>query len=98
MATACAFAGISLIGQHRQAEQAGQDDDERHAHLEGRADDGRHLRGAQILGGEHALHHQEVGGPVAEGDHRSRGRSTMPVQWMPIGLSVNEPSVRQRWV
>ena len=59
-------------GKHREAEQAGQNHDERHAHLEGRADDGRQFRGAQILGGDDALHHQEVGGPVAHGNHRAQ--------------------------
>ncbi len=31
------------IFEHGQREQAGQDNDQRHHHLEGRADDGRHL-------------------------------------------------------
>ena len=29
---------------------------------------GRHARGAQVVGGEHALHDEEVRGPVAEAD------------------------------
>ncbi len=50
------------------AMQAGQDDDERHGHLERRADDRGHLGRAQVVGAEHALDDEEVGGPVAEAD------------------------------
>ena len=66
-----AAAAIGILQQH-QAQQAGQNHDERNRHLEKRADDGRHARGAQVVRRQHALHHQEVRGPVAEADHEAQ--------------------------
>ena len=51
-----------------EADEAGKNDDERHRHLEGGADDGSHLGGAQIVRGKDALDDEEVGGPVAEAE------------------------------
>src|SRR6185312_12980822 len=58
-------------GQHGNGEDPGQDDEERDAHFEARANDGGHAGGAQIVGGEHALDNEEVGGPVAEADDQA---------------------------
>src|SRR6185437_367082 len=63
--------GLEMKGQHRQGEQAGQDDDKRDQHLEAGADDGRELGRAQVAGGEQALDDQEVGGPVTERNHEA---------------------------
>ena len=47
-------------GKHRQREQTGQDDDERHRHLKSRTDDGSHARGTQVMRGEHTLNDEEI--------------------------------------
>src|SRR5579883_979428 len=57
-----------MLGQNGEAEQAGKDDDERHAHLESGADDGSHFGTAQIAGREHALDDEKVRGPVTKRD------------------------------
>ncbi len=57
--------------QHGERDEAGQDDDEGHGHLEGGADDGGHARGAQVVRGEDALDDEEVRGPVAETDDQA---------------------------
>src|ERR1017187_4947183 len=54
--------------QKSQSQKAWKNHDKWHAHLEGRADQRRQFRRAQVLGGDDALHNQEVGGPVAHGD------------------------------
>src|SRR5467141_1603113 len=59
-------------GQDCQSEKPGQDDDEWNEHLEGCADDGGHLCGTKILGGENALDDQEIRGPIAEGNDKAK--------------------------
>src|SRR5229473_2407738 len=61
-----------LHGQDSQSEKSRQNDDERNEHLEGCADDGSHLRGTKILGGENALDDEEIRRPIAEGDDKAK--------------------------
>jgi hypothetical protein len=53
-------------GQHGTAQQARQDHDQRHHHLEECANDSAELRRTQVAGGQHALDDQKVRAPVAE--------------------------------
>ena len=52
------------VAQQRKTQQPWKDNDEWNHHFERGPDDGREFGRAQIFGGEHALHHQKVGGPV----------------------------------
>ena len=74
------LAGLQAAGrkqvhrQHRQSEQSGQNDDQRHRHLEERSDDRGHLRRANIFCRKHALHHQKVCRPISHGLHRTQAK------------------------
>ena len=59
------------ILKHDETQEAGQDHDERHAHLEERTDDGREPRRAQRVGSENALDNKKVCGPVAATDGKA---------------------------
>ena len=90
-----------LFGQDCQRQQAGQDNDKRYRHFESRTDDRRHLRASQIPGGEHALHYEEIGSPIAERDdepkpqhdadpvdaHRVCGKGMKPLPEMRVVLT-----------
>ena len=77
--------------EHGEGEQAGDDDDEGHRHLEGGADDRSHLGGAQVVGAEHALDDEEVGGPVAEADDEAEAEDDAgPVHAHGVVLEVAE--------
>ena len=56
--------------QRCETQQSRQDDDERHGHLKERANHRGQFGGANILGRDHALHHQKVRRPVT---HRENG-------------------------
>src|SRR5712664_4066157 len=63
------------IAQQRQPEQAGKDDDERHHHFEGRPNNWRELRRAQIFRSQDALNYQEVGSPVPHRDDGTQSKN-----------------------
>ena len=91
------LSGTRCIGKNGEAEQSGQNDDERHEHLERRADDRRHFRGAQILGGQHPLHDEKVGRPVAHGQDRAEAENDAgPVH--AHGVVTGLPITRHMWV
>ncbi len=54
------------MGKNGKSQQSRKDDDERHKHLEGGANDWRHFCRSQVFGSKNALHNKEVGCPVAE--------------------------------
>ncbi len=57
--------------QNGQCQKSRKDDDQRHHHLEGRADDGREPGRAKTIGREHPLHHQKIGSPVPKRQHNA---------------------------
>src|SRR5215470_10199301 len=72
--------GHQVHGQNRQSQQTRQNHNQRHSHFEKRANDRSQLGGTNVFGGKHALHHQEVGGPVAHRLHHSQAKdNTGPV-------------------
>src|SRR5260370_38070145 len=64
-------AAIGVL-QHRQRQQAWQNDDQRNSHLEGSANDRSHLSRSQIMGAQHSLDNEEVGSPVSKADDEAQ--------------------------
>src|SRR5690348_9445308 len=78
-------------GEDGESEQARKDYDEGHNHLECRADDRRHFRGTQILGGEEALDDKKIRGPVAEGKNKALAEEdTGPVDALGVRIEMAE--------
>ena len=72
--------------KHCQTQQSGKDHNDRHHHLESSANDGRHLRAADILRGQNALYDQEICGPVAHGNDGAESKDNAgPVDSHGIG-------------
>ena len=63
--------GLAELGQDEQGDEPGDDDDDRDEHLRERGDDRRHPGRVDVLRGQGPLDDQEVGRPVAEGQHEA---------------------------
>ena len=81
-------AAVGILQEH-QAEQARQNHDKGHGHLEERTDDRSHARRAQVVRRENALDDEEVRGPIAEADHEAEAEDNAgPVHAHGVGCEV----------
>ncbi|OPZ63439.1 MAG: hypothetical protein BWY83_03404 [bacterium ADurb.Bin478] len=66
--------GAVGIEQHRQPQQAGNGDDERHQHFERRTDERSVLRRTQVLGHNDALNLEKIRAPVTESHRNAKAK------------------------